>query len=456
MIVKNALIVATGLCALIASASSTAMFQYNYTLINGDLPSNWNTLDTEYGDWTDVGGSYGCTNWSPPTSSQGKGIAFTQTATDCYQNQERWGQNYIENNISHAIEKDGDRFTENRTITVPEERGAVGILENWLAFTPAYTSWVDTDVLYGCSAWSPDPSTYSTTTNFTQLSVSCKTDQERQRQEREQEKFSQEIRNVGAPVVETQTQTSQSATRSYTVNVGTWTNNGAKYACTNWSPAPSTVTIGQSFTQTANDCKQDQSRTRAESYVDHKTSSTVAVNMPAESQTLSGQTSTQTATGTKETWVAATATYTSWVNSGGVTSCSNWSPDPSTVISGQSFTQTASDCKQAQTRSRQDREQETTTGEIRNKGSAVTETQNITASSSRSATGTKPAAICRWDSNNMVVHFAANTPQNPGVATYRIKWDGAYVYQSYSYPTSVVWGGYTYTSAAGSSKLCRQ
>ncbi|MEG1348761.1 MAG: hypothetical protein RSD49_11990, partial [Hafnia sp.] len=56
-----------------------------------------------------------------------------------------------------------------------------------------------------------------------------------------------------------------------------------------------------SFTQTATDCEQNQTRTRAESYVDHKSGATVPVSKPAESKVLTGQTNTQTAVGTKPT-----------------------------------------------------------------------------------------------------------------------------------------------------------
>ena len=79
-----------------------------------------------------------------------------------------------------------------------------------------------------------------------------------------------------------------------------------------------------------------------------------------ESQSIATS-STRTAIGEKETWVTIASTSTAWVNDGALTGCSNWSPATSTITLGQSFTQTATDCKQPQTLSRQDREQETTT-----------------------------------------------------------------------------------------------
>lgn len=43
--------------------------------------------------------------------------------------------------------------------------------------------------------------------------------------------------------------------------ISEWINNSGIYDCSNWSPETSTINIGQSFTQTATDCNQDQIRT---------------------------------------------------------------------------------------------------------------------------------------------------------------------------------------------------
>lgn len=96
-----------------------------------------------------------------------------------------------------------------------------------------------------------------------------------------------------------------------------------------------------------------------------------------------------------EEWLPISPTYTLWTDVGQVYDCTNWTPLASTVTLGQSFDQTATDCKQDQTRSRQDREQETTTLAIRNSGTAVTETQIITVSSTKIETGT--GSECRYE-----------------------------------------------------------
>ncbi|MEG0870208.1 MAG: hypothetical protein RSG77_24665, partial [Hafnia sp.] len=314
----------------------------------------------------------------PAVETIGKGVAFTQTASDCKLDQTRTrAESYRDHRNGSNIPV--ARANENRVLNNQAgSRGAVGTLEEWQATTPTYTAWIDTNSQYGCSTWLPLPSSKTTTATFAQTAADCKTDQTRNRQDREKEKNTGAIRDKGVPVVENQVLNAQVATRSYTVTLGAWTNNGAKYACTNWSPAPSTVTINQSFTQTATDCKQNQTRTRAESYVDHKSGSNVAVSVPAEAQTLAGQTNTQTAVGTKETWVAIAPTYTAWANSSGVYNCNgSWAPSPSNYNVATQFTQTTYSCSINQSRIRQDREQETTTQVVRNKGAAVTEAQTV-------------------------------------------------------------------------------
>jgi hypothetical protein len=408
------LVAATATGAHAATATeSPSKFRYNYTLISSDLPPNW-TVITKYEDqWEDVGDKYGCSNWSPSTSSQGKGVSFTQTATDCLQDQEKGAQNYRVNNINKEEVKDGVRYTIKQKVTVSSTRDAVGILENWLGIAPTYTSWIDTNALYGCTAWSPNPSTFSTTSNFTQTSSTCKTDQERQRQEREQEKFTSEIRNNGESITEQQTLNGQTATRPYSVTLGSWTAVGESYACTNWSPAVETIGKGIKFTQNATDCKLDQTRTRAESYKDNKSNLVVPVAKPNENRTLTGQASSKESTGTLEQWMATTPTYTAWVDTSAQNACTNWAPNPVIKTSTSTFTQNATNCTTDQARTRQDREMEQNTSEIRNKGVPVAEAQTLTGqSASRSYTVT----LAAW-ADNGAKYACSNWSPAPATVT---------------------------------------
>lgn len=280
---------------------------------------NWITTDSSFGEWENTGNIYSCSNWLPSSSDITVGQSFTQTATDCKQNQIRTVQNRQIDEVSGNIRNIGELYAETQVITVSSTQEAVGSKESWVATTPTYTA---------------------------------------------------------------------------------WTNNGAVTGCSNWYPAPATVTIGQYFTQTATDCQQPQTRSRQDR--EQETTTLAYRNKGSavtESQSITVSSS-RSATGTKESWVATSPTYTAWVNSGAITGCTNWSPATSTVNKGQTFTQTATDCKQVQVRSRQDREQETTTKEIRNKGQAVTESQSITVSSTRSAVGTKVTRECFYSPNN--------------------------------------------------------
>ena len=145
-----------------------------------------------------------------------------------------------------------------------------------------------------------------------------------------------------------------------------------------------------------------------------------------------------------ETWIATTPTYTSWVNSGGIYGCANWSPDPSTVNTGVGFTQTATDCEQNQTRNRQNREQETTTLAIRNSGSVIVENQTLTnQTSTRAATGTKLVQICKYDSRNIASTEAGYTS---------FLWNNVYIGDSARNSLTLIKGGYKYSRVGGIRK----
>ena len=97
-----------------------------------------------------------------------------------------------------------------------------------------------------------------------------------------------------------------------------------------------------------------------------------------------------------ENWQPAKPLYSEWVDVGNVSGCSNWTPDASTMLKDETFNQTAKDCIQYQTSTRQHREQETTTLAYRNVGEPVTVGRNVTANSSRTATGTAACSYSRY------------------------------------------------------------
>lgn len=221
--------------------------------------------------------------------------------------------------------------------------------------------------------------------------------------------------------------------------LGPWINTGSVYDCSNWSPSVESMTTGVSFTQTATDCKQDQTQSAQNREVDN-VSGVVRNKGDAYTNTQHiTANNTRTAIGSLETWNAISADYTVWVNSGSIYNCANWSPATSTVATGQSFTQTATDCKQPQSRNKQEREQESTTLAIRNKGTATTESQDIAASSTRTATGTKIMTECQF--NEAAGSYAYNFGS---IYEYMYLWNNEYIgggpsvfnYNGYQYSVS--------------------
>lgn len=374
-------------------------------LLNKPMSRQYNVNIT---DWAVSKTAYNCTNWSPDEKTIGKGITFEQNASNCKVDQARVrSESYTDHNTGTVVsipDKNESRTLSNQ----PDVRNAVGTLEQWMDTTPEYSTWTTTNALYGCSNWSPAPSTITDTKTVTQISGNCSNDQTRTRQDREKEQFTGEIREKGVPVEESRTTILQTATRQYSVVVGAWVNSGA-YTCSNWSPSVETVKIGQSFTQTATDCSVPQSRTRAESYVDHNSGKTVSVTVSPNTQLLQNQTQTRTSIGTLENWAATTPAYTAWTNTSALDNCSNWAPLPSTKTSSSIFTQTASNCTTDQTRNRQDREQESTTGEIRNKGVPVAETQRLTA---QTATRSYTVSVSSW-ANKGAIFACSNWSPDP-------------------------------------------
>ena len=395
----------------------------------------WVATTSTYTTWANSGAITSCTNWSPAVTTVNTGTVFTQTATDCKQPQTRSRQDREQETTTLAYRNVGTPVVENQFIATTSTRSATGTLENWVTAAPTYSSWISSGAITACTNWSPAVTTINKGTIFTQTATDCKQTQTRSRQDRQQETNTLVYRNSGSPVVESQVVTvsdTRSATGTKELWAATtptytaWVNNGAINSCSNWSPLANTVTINSSFTQTATDCKQPQTRSRQDREQEANTLAYRNVGVPVTETQNVTVTSTQSAVGTKETWVSATSTYTAWVNNGALTGCSNWSPATSGVDFGVVYTQTATNCLQPQTRSRQDRQQETTTLAYRNSGSPVVEKQNITANSTRSASGTYPAIR-----NNPLSRFNSSTGVNRGNSVSTNGVSGALMYGPY-------------------------
>lgn len=177
------------------------------TLPDGSISitSEWVDTSTVYGEWLDQGHPYDCISWFPAASTITVGETFTQTATDCSQDQTRTAQDREVETISGIVRDKAEPYTQSRTITVSSTRDSVGTLETWVATTPTYTDWVNSGEIYGCTNWSPETSTFNQGEAFTQTATDCEQDQTRSRQDREQETTTKAVRNKGTAVTETQT-----------------------------------------------------------------------------------------------------------------------------------------------------------------------------------------------------------------------------------------------------------
>lgn len=206
------------------------------------------TISVSWSGWANSGGAYDCGSWSPSPSTVNLGSTFTQSRS-CSQNQAR---NRIYKAGSSTIATKG----ETRKITVTQTQSATGSKDYITGTsTKSWSGWSNDGGIHSCSGWSPAPS--SQTSNYTQ-SRSCSQNQKRTR----------EIYNVWKSgkqtlkTTETGTQTvSVPQSRTVTVSWSGWSNSGGAYSCGAWSPSPSTVNQGSTFTQSRS-CSQNQTRSR--------------------------------------------------------------------------------------------------------------------------------------------------------------------------------------------------
>lgn len=101
-----------------------------------------------------------------------------------------------------------------------------------------------------------------------------------------------------------------------------------------------------------------------------------------------------------ESWRVTDPLYSEWTNKGDIYGC-NWTPAASLVLRDEPLNQTAIDCKQDQIRTKQDREQETTTFAFRNIGTPTTEnkTTNSISDRTKTAIGTATCIFNQDDGN---------------------------------------------------------
>lgn len=87
---------------------------------------NWAPIEPTFTDWANLGSPQNCTDWSPLPSFISEGVSFTQTATDCQQEQTRTRQEREQESTSLVVRDNGAPTTETRTVSATSTRSAIG------------------------------------------------------------------------------------------------------------------------------------------------------------------------------------------------------------------------------------------------------------------------------------------------------------------------------------------
>lgn len=118
------------------------------------IKESWLPFEPAYTDWANLNSPKNCTNWDPLPSFISEGTSFTQTATDCQQDQTRSKQEREQEATSLAIRDKGSSVTESRTISASNTRNAIGT--DATAPLTRYFTFVKGPVgsQYGCSGQS--------------------------------------------------------------------------------------------------------------------------------------------------------------------------------------------------------------------------------------------------------------------------------------------------------------
>ncbi|AXH60399.1 hypothetical protein PLA107_030685 (plasmid) [Pseudomonas amygdali pv. lachrymans str. M301315] len=152
-------------------------------------------------------------------------------------------------------------------------------------------------------------------------------------------------------------------------------------------------------------------------------------------------------------WIPWQDAIGEWIDVGAPSSCSDWAPLTDTITAGQSFTQLASDCLQSQERTIQPTERNTETLAVRNAGTATTQSQVITTSSTRTAIGTKTVSttaefVVTVDNISTQWGYMTNTGRGSMISSTNPDYELNYVSLGYQNKVLVGLAGTTRTPAA--------
>lgn len=181
-------------------------------------------------------------------------------------------------------------------------------LVDWTPTKPLYTEWLESGGSFDCTMWTPNENTISIGKSFEQ-ERNCSINEYREKQNISLSSKGV-YRDEGVPITETRTLSVVEKNNSIGTleiwsltepNYTEWMNNGDIYDCSNWSPSPDTINIGQTFNQTATNCKQKQNRNMQNIEIEESTG--VLRNsgsLIVENRVLTNQTNNRNMIGTKK------------------------------------------------------------------------------------------------------------------------------------------------------------
>jgi hypothetical protein len=173
-------------------------------VVTGTL-GNWVPWTPIASTWANVGEPTSCSNWAPAANTVESGSAFSQTATNCQQTQQRTAQKTERNDATLTVRNVGGLVTETQVIATTVTQGSVGTLGNWVPWTSVVSSWVNVGAPTACTNWSPLANTITSGTTFTQTATDCQQTQQHTVQKTERNDATLTVRNVGSKVTENQT-----------------------------------------------------------------------------------------------------------------------------------------------------------------------------------------------------------------------------------------------------------
>ncbi|HFG1572453.1 TPA: hypothetical protein ACGFXZ_001423 [Vibrio cholerae] len=334
----------------------------------------WEVFDPTYTPWVDSGQNVDYENWLPPLSEQMADFSQTRKYKDVYT---RERQDRDKDTNVGEIRNHGDPVTEYDYRAATESRDVKASVD----------AYVNVGDLHDCGEWLPPTSeTYEGLT--VDQTYTCQQDQTRTW-----------TYKVGSEVIGTHPQLKSIDDIKYRTVPGTknpwlstasafgeWTDTDAPHSYTSWDPA--IVNQTSNFTQSRS-YKQNQTRYEQKQQKNAVTGEIRSVGEQQTNNRILDLSETRT----------ITVSVSGWSNSGGVYSCSGWSPSPSTVASGTGFTQTRS-CSQIQVR----------TWSYKDGSSLVTtrpENKTISVNQTQTATGTK--VVAKWVSVQRVLPTECNS-----------------------------------------------